>query len=73
MMEEYSRILIENYCFTHKSSKSNRLWKLVTLSYDPASEVSDSDAVFLEKAIAQEKDPELKEALQDLDDYLFGW
>ena len=57
----------------HNSAKSRRIRKLVELSYDLAAEGTDSDAIFLEKAIAQEKDPELKEALQDLDDFLFGW
>ena len=72
-MPEYSRILIEEYCMKHNSAKSRRLRKLVEMSYDLAAEGTDSDAIFLEKAIAQEKDPELKEALQDLDDFLFGW
>ena len=31
------------------------------------------EKIFLEKVIAQEKNPELKEALEDLDDYLFNW
>jgi hypothetical protein len=33
---------------------------------------TDDDAIFLEKAIRSEMNSELKEALQDLDDYLFG-
>lgn len=72
-MREYSRILIEEYCMEHDSAKSRRLQKLVELSYDVAAEGTDADATFLERAIAQEKDPELKEALRDLDDFLFGW
>ena len=32
-----------------------------------------ADSIFLKRAIEQEKDPALKEALQDLDDFLFGW
>lgn len=43
------------------------------MSYDCAAEASDADALFLEKAIDAEKNEELKEALQDLDQYLFGW
>jgi hypothetical protein len=43
------------------------------MSYDLAAEGTDADSVFLERAIEQEKDPALKEALQDLDDFLFGW
>ena len=41
------------------------------MSYDIEAVVSDSDAVFLEAAIEQEQNPELKEALQDLSDFLF--
>ena len=72
-MEEYSRILIEEYCSTHNSAKARRLQGLVDLSYDIGAEASDSDAVFLEKAIGQERSPELRAALKDLDDFLFGW
>ena len=72
-MKEYSRILIEEYCSTHKSAKSKRLERLVEASYDLGWEGTDADAIFLEKAISQEKDPELREALEDLDDLLFGW
>ena len=30
-MQEYSRILIEEYCMTHNSAKSRRLQKLVKI------------------------------------------
>ena len=70
-MHEYSRILIENYCMSHNSAKSRRLAKLVEMSYDLYAEATDSDAIFLEKAIEQEKDSDLREALQDLDEFLF--
>lgn len=43
------------------------------MSYDLYAEGTESDAIFLEKAIDQELDKELKEALQDLDDFLFGY
>ena len=33
-MQEYSRILIEDYCMSHDSAKSRRLEKLVKMSYD---------------------------------------
>ncbi len=32
--------------------------------YDLESEITDDDAIFLERAINQEKDPEMREALQ---------
>jgi hypothetical protein len=47
------------------------LEKLVRLSDDLYAEATDSDVVFLEREIAGEKDPEFKEALQDLNDFLF--
>ena len=72
-MQEYSRILIEEYCMEHNSAKSKRLQKLVELSYDISAEGTDADSIFLERAIEREKDSALKEALQDLDEFLFGW
>ena len=71
-MNEYSRIVIEDYCMTHNSAKSRRLQALVELSYDPAAEGTDNDAIYLERAISREMDPELRKALEDLDDFLFG-
>ena len=62
-MNEYSRIVIEDYCMTHNSAKSRRLQALVDLSYDPAAEGTDNDAIYLERAISREKDPELRKAL----------
>ena len=56
---------------SHDSAKSRRLEKLVKMSYDMYAESTDSDAVFLEKAINQEKNLELKKALEDLDNFLF--
>ena len=72
-MKEYSRILIEEYCMNHISAKSRRIQKLVNKSYDLNAEYTDADGLFMEKIIEQEKDPNLKDALQDLDDFLFGW
>lgn len=40
------------------------------MSYDMGAMISDGDAVFLEKVIDQEKNLELKEALQELDEFL---
>ena len=44
-MDEYSRILIEEYCMQSDSAKSRRLVKLVRKSYDINAEYTDSDAV----------------------------
>ena len=62
-VNEYSRIVIENYCMTNNSTKSRRLQALVELSYDIAAEGTDNDAIYLERAISREKDPELRKAL----------
>lgn len=72
-MEEYSRILIEEYCWSHDTAKSRRLQKLVELSYDITAEGSEADAIFLERTIQREKDPELRRALEDLDDFLYRY
>ena len=38
-MEEYSRIIIEEYCINHpKTKKAEFLWEMVHLSYDVACE-----------------------------------
>lgn len=71
-MDEYSRIVIEEYCLNHKSKKSKRLSDLIDMSYSMTRVPCDDDAIFLEKAIRNEKNEELKEAMQSLDDYLFG-
>ena len=62
-----------SYCVTHNTRKSARLFRLVQMSYDLSAEGSDADACYLECVISRERNPELKQALQDLDDYLFGW
>lgn len=71
-MQEYSRILIEQYCLTHRATKkSNFLRSLLELSYSLEREPEDWEAIKLEQYISREKNPELKEALEDLDAYLF--
>lgn len=72
-MNEYSRIIIERYCSSHTGRKAKRLQKLVDASYDLGFEGTDSDALFLERLIEEEEDEELREALQNLDDFLFRW
>lgn len=72
-MNEYSRILIEEYCMNHTSTKSKRLWQLVQKSYDLYAEYTDSDGIFIEKVIEQEEDNRLREALMDLSGFMFGW
>ena len=72
-MQEYSRILIEQYCLTHRNTKKSKfLWDLVELSYDIECEPEEWEALQLERYINQERNPELREALEDLDEFLFG-
>lgn len=72
-MDEYSRILIEEYCMNHDSAKSKRLYKLVQKSYDINAEFTEGDGLFMEKVISQEENAQLKEAFEDLDNFMFGW
>ena len=63
-MQEYSRILIEQYCLTHRATqKSSFLWNLLELSYSLEREPEDWEAVKLEQYISREKNPDLKAAL----------
>lgn len=71
-MEEYSRILIEDYCTHHDSAKSRRLARLVKKSYNIYAQYTDSDGIFVEKCIEEEGDPKLREAFKDLDKFMFG-
>ncbi len=72
-MQEYSRIIIEQYCMTHRNTKKSKfLWDLVGLSYDMECEPEEWEALQLERYINQEKNLELREALEDLDEFLFG-
>ena len=71
-MEEYFRIVIEEYCRTHrKTKKAHFLWDLVELSYTMECEPEDWEGIQLEHYISREKNPELKEALIDLNEFLF--
>ena len=45
--------------------------RLVEMSYDLYCEGTDADAIILEELIENEKDEELKEALIDLDHFIF--
>lgn len=72
-MQEYSRILIEEYCMTHKKTKKSAfLWSLLELSYTMECEPEEWESIQLEQYISREKNPDLKDALIDLDEFLFG-
>ena len=71
-MNEYSRIVIEKYCRTHrKTKKAMFLGNLLELSYTMECEPEDWESIQLERYISLEKDSELREALIDLDEFLF--
>lgn len=73
-MQEYSRILIEEYCMSHsKTKKATFLWDMVQKSYDIAYEPEDCELLYLEELISRERNQELKTALQDLDDFMCGY
>ena len=73
-MPEYSSILFEQYCMEHsKTKKAKFLWEMVQMSYNIDCEIDDPDLLYLEQLISREKNPELKEALQDLDDFMCGY
>jgi hypothetical protein len=71
-MEEYSRIVIEEYCRNHpRTKKSVFLWDLLELSYTMECESEDWEGIRLERYISREKNPELRVALEDLNEFLF--
>lgn len=73
-MQEYSRILIEEYCMSHsKTKKAIFLWDMVQKSYDIAYEPENCELLYLEELISRERNQELKTALQDLDDFMCGY
>lgn len=72
-MNEYSRIVIVEYCRTHgRTKKSAFLSELLEMSYDMSCIADDYYAIRLEQYIEREKNPQLQEALVDLDEFLFG-
>ena len=73
-MQEYLRILIEEYCMSHsKTKKVTFLWDMVQKSYDIAYELENCELLYLEELISRERNQELKTALQDLDDFMCGY
>ena len=73
-MDEYSRIIIEEYCMSHpKTKKADFLWELVHMSYDVACEPASWQLMQLSQLISREKNLELREALEDLDEFMNGY
>lgn len=70
-MPEYSRMLIEQYCMEHFQTKKTKFLRdMVRKSYDIEYEPEDYEPLYLEQLISIKRNPELKEALQDLDDLM---
>ena len=44
-VDEYSRIIIEEYCMNHNSAKSKRLYNLVQKSYDINAEFTEGEGL----------------------------
>lgn len=73
-MEVYSRIIIEEYCINHpRTKKAEFFWEMVHLSYDVAYEPELWQLMHLSQLILREKNPELREALEDLDEFMNGY
>lgn len=69
-MQEYSRIVIEEYCRKHpKTKKATFLWDMLELSYTMECEPDDWEMIKLEQLISRERNKELKEALEDMDEF----
>ena len=73
-MDEYSRIIIEEYCMNHpKTKKAVFLWEMVHMSYDVACEPAPWQLMQLSQLISRERNLELRDALKDLDEFMNGY
>lgn len=73
-MQESSWIVIEEYCRKNpKTKKSAFLSEMVEMSYGICCEASDWQMMNLSQLIARKKNPELLEALENLEDFMIGW
>ena len=70
-MKEISRIIIVEYCQSHKTKKAKNLERLVEMSYDLYCEGTDYDAIILDDLIDRKRNDELKKAIEDLRDFIF--
>lgn len=73
-MDEYSRIVIEEFCEKYKSDpRFKRLAKIEKRSYKLDAEyTSDAEANFIFDLIEHCSDKELRDALIDLDEFMCG-
>lgn len=76
-MNKYGRIL-KNYNrrILYESSENKKiwlLWKMVRMSYDVACEPEPWQLMHLSQLISKERNPELREALEALDEFMNGY
>lgn len=70
-MQEISRMIIEEYCRKNpRTKKAAFLSDMVDKSYDLEYEPSEWEMLHLAELIDRERNPELQEALEDLDDFM---
>ena len=55
-----------------KTKKADFLWEMVHMSYDVACEPAPWQLMQLSQLISRERNPELREALEDLDEFMIG-
>lgn len=56
-----------------KTKKADFLWEMVHMSYDVACEPAPWQLMHLSQLISRERNPELQEALEDLDEFMNGY
>ena len=72
-MDEYTIALIEEYCMKHRDEASGQyVWELLEMAKEGRGVPEDWETIKLTHIAYWEEEPELKEALDKLDDYLFG-
>ncbi len=72
-MDEYSRIIIEEYCMKYpKTKKAALLLKLVRMSYDVCCIPTDMQMMQLSQLISERK-MLIWEALEDLYEFMIGY
>ena len=68
-MDEYSRIIIEEYCMKYPKTKRSTFVK----AYDVCCIPTDMQMMQLSQLISREKNADLQEALEDLYEFMIGY
>ena len=69
---EQQKDALEKAKAKYEAEKEAFLWDLLDLSYTMECEPEDWESIELERIISREKDPVLKEALEDMNEFFFG-